>query len=189
MYILASVSPRRKEIFEKAHLNFEIVASKFDESSISEPNPYLLAEKVAYGKAKEVSINYPNKIVIGADTIVLVNGEVLGKPKDFDDAFSILKKLSNHYQEVVTGVAIVYNNHVHTFHAISEVVFRDVSDEEIIDYIKTKEPYDKAGAYAIQGKASDFVVKWNGELDNIIGFPIKKFLEELKIFEERYLNV
>lgn len=189
MYILASQSPRRKEIFEKANLNFKIVSSDFDERSVKEVNPYLQAEKVALGKALHVSKDYHDNIVIGADTIVLVEGEVLGKPKDFDDAFNILKKLSNHYQEVVTGVAIIYQDKVKTFHAISEVIFREVSDEEIIAYINTGEPYDKAGAYAIQGKASDFVIKWNGELENIIGFPIKRFLKELKEFEDKYLNV
>lgn len=189
MYILASTSPRRKEIFEKANLNFKIVASKFDENNITSKNPYLLAEKLAFGKAKEVSNRYPNQVVIGADTIVLVEGEVLGKPKDFDHAFEILKKLSGHYQEVVTGVSIIYGDNYHNFHAISEVVFRELEDKEIIEYIKTGEPFDKAGAYAIQGKANDFVIKFNGEIENIIGFPIKKFLDELKKFEEKYINV
>ncbi len=131
-----------------------------------------------------MSKNYPDKIVIGADTIVVVNKEVIGKPTDFDDAFKILKKLSGHYQEVVTGVAIIYGNKKYTFHAISEVVFRTLTDQEIIEYINTGEPFDKAGAYAIQGKAEDFVTSFNGEIENIIGFPIKRFLEEIERFKE-----
>lgn len=184
MYILASTSPRRKEIFEKFNLKFKVVSSNFDESVVDETNPYLLSEKLALGKALDISKDYPNNIVIGADTIVVVNSEIIGKPVDFDDAFNILKKLSGHYQEVVTGVAIVKGGKKHTFHAISEVIFRDLSDEEIIEYINTGEPFGKAGAYAIQEKAGGFVEKFTGELENIVGFPIQRFLEEVKRFED-----
>lgn len=188
MYILASTSPRRKEIFEKANLDFKIVESNYIENNHEQIDPYLLAEKLAFGKANEVAKRYPNQIVIGADTIVVVAGEVIGKPRDYKDAFEILKKLSNSYQEVVTGVAIIYNDEYHIFHEISEVIFRDLSDNEIIDYINTGEPFDKAGAYAIQGKANDFVIKYNGEMENIVGFPIKRFLKELRKFEMK-INV
>lgn len=188
MYILASASPRRKEILEKANVAFEIITSNYIESDLGINNPYKLVEELAFGKAEAVAKDYPNRIVIGADTIVVVEGEVIGKPKDFDDAFKILKKLSNHYQEVVTGVAIIYNDKVYKFHAISEVIFRELNDKEIIDYINTGEPYDKAGAYAIQGKASDFVTSFTGEIENIMGFPIKRFLEEIKKFKEE-INV
>lgn len=188
MYILASASPRRKEIMEKANQKFEIITSNYVESNLGIDDPYKLAEELAYGKALEVARKHPNHIVIGADTIVVVEGEVIGKPKDFDDAFKILKKLSNHYQEVVTGVALIYNDEVHKFHAVSEVIFRELNDQEIIDYINTGEPYNKAGAYAIQGKANDFVTSFNGEIENIMGFPIKRFLEEVKKFKEE-INV
>ena len=97
-------------------------------------------------------------------------------------------KLSNHYQEVVTGVALIYNDQVHKFHAVSEVIFRELNDQEIIDYINTGEPYDKAGAYAIQGKTNDFVTSFNGEIENIMGFPIKRFLKEVIKFKEE-INV
>lgn len=117
-----------------------------------------------------------------------MEGEVIGKPKDFDDAFNILKKLSNHYQEVVTGVAIIYNGKVLKFHEISEVIFRELNDQEIIDYINTGEPYDKAGAYAIQGKANDFVTSFTGEIENIMGFPIQRFLKEVAQFRKE-INV
>ncbi|MGI6782489.1 MAG: Maf family protein [Acholeplasmataceae bacterium] len=188
MYILASTSPRRKEILEKAKIDFKIVASNYVEADLGIDNPYLLAEELAFGKALEVAKSYPNQIVIGADTIVVVEGEVIGKPKDFDDAFNILKKLSNHYQEVVTGVALIYNDKHWKFHAISEVIFRELNDQEIIDYINTGEPYDKAGAYAIQGKANDFVESFKGEIENIVGFPIKRFLKEIRKFEQE-INV
>lgn len=188
MYILASASPRRKDILEKANVDFEIITSNYVESDLGIDNPYLLAEELAFGKAQEVAKRNSNRIVIGADTIVVVEGEVIGKPKDFDDAFKILKKLSNHYQEVVTGVALIYNDRHYKFHVISEVIFRELNDQEIIDYINTGEPYDKAGAYAIQGKANDFVISFNGEIENIMGFPIKRFLEEVRKFE-KVINV
>lgn len=184
MYILASTSPRRREIFEKFNLTFKVVSSSFDESTVNESNPYLLSEKLALGKALDISKDYPNNIVIGADTIVVVNDEVIGKPVDFDDAFSILKKLSGHYQEVVTGVAIIKGEKKHIFHAISEIIFRDLSDDEIIDYINTGEPFGKAGAYAIQENAGGFVKTYKGEFENIVGFPIKRFLEEIKRLED-----
>ncbi|MGI6787317.1 MAG: Maf family protein [Acholeplasmataceae bacterium] len=188
MYVLASASPRRKDILEKANVEFEIVTSNYIERDLGIKNPYLLAEELAFGKASEVAERYPNRIVIGADTIVVVEGEVIGKPKDFDDAFNILKKLSNHYQEVVTGVAIIYNGKVLKFHEISEVIFRELNDQEIIDYINTGEPYDKAGAYAIQGKANDFVTSFTGEIENIMGFPIQRFLKEVAQFRKE-INV
>lgn len=180
MLILASNSPRRKEILKKAGFKFKTVSPKFDESAIKEQDPYRLTELLAYNKAKSISNDYINDIVVGSDTIVHLDGELLGKPKDTEDAFNMLKKMSGTIHEVVTGVAVITPDKTIVFHEVSKVQFKDLSDKEIKDYIKTGESMDKAGSYAIQEGANGFVIDYTNEIENIVGFPIESFKKHIK---------
>lgn len=177
--ILASGSPRRREIFTKLGINFQYVTANVDESF----NPALPIEdeimRVAATKAYSVSAIYEEAFVIGADTIVVLDGEIIGKPKDKYDAQNILSKLSNRKHEVFTGVAVVNkkNKICERFYEKTDVYFKKLTNELINWYIDSEEPMDKAGAYGIQGKGSLLVEKIDGNYDNVMGLPAGKLLE------------
>lgn len=174
--ILASGSPRRKELLKNLGITFNVVNSEFEEVLSDNMHPYKLAADLALQKAESVANNnYTDAIIIAADTIVIHKG-VLGKPHNDDDAYEMLKALSNNVHEVVTGIAIMdcKSNKSITDYEVTKVYFREISDEEIYRYIATGEPMDKAGAYGIQGKASLFVKKIDGDYFNVVGLPIYK---------------
>jgi septum formation protein len=177
--ILASQSPRRRYLLEQAGLQFSVVPSRFDESSVtlSDPKPYV--KQLAENKAGDVAENYPEDWIIGADTIVLIDGEILGKPDTRDEAESMLKKLSGNNHHVLTGYCIrcktkgiIYSNAARTV-----VQFKELSEREVQWYIDTKEPFDKAGAYAIQGLGSFLVKRINGSYTNVVGLPVCEVME------------
>ena len=173
MIILASASPRRKEILELAGFEFKVVPTDVDETLPFEMSP---AETVEYlSKIKAMPLKNESDMIIGSDTVVSIDGKIIGKPKDEEDAFSILKTLSGRTHEVFTGVTILFKGKEITFSERTEVEFYDLTDDEIKDYINTKEPMDKAGAYGIQGKACKFVKSVNGDYMNVIGFPVSRF--------------
>lgn len=187
--ILASKSERRKELLKKICKNFDIVESNFDESKIDEKDPVMFAINCALGKAKEVGERFPDNTVIGADTIVYHNGEIIGKPQNYEEAKKILKKLSGSRHQVITGIAI-YNkneNKILTDYDISFVKFKELSEEEIEEYLKTEDFRDKAGAYGIQNINDKFVDYIEGDFDNIVGLPVKK-LEKL-LFQFLYNEI
>lgn len=178
--ILASGSPRRKELLSILGYPFEVIVSDFEET-IKESNK--LEEeikKLSFGKAKTVFDKHPDDLVIGADTIVTIDGKVLGKPKTTDKAFEMLKELSNRKHTVITGVTIMTKDNIDTFAVVSDVYFNELSDEEINEYIKTKEPLDKAGGYAIQGIGSKFIKKIDGDYYAIMGLPVSELYTRLK---------
>lgn len=180
--ILASASPRRKEILEKFDINFDVIPSNFEEK-FDEKFSYELIENLAYGKAKDVKDKISEKaIIIASDTLVVLAEKILGKPKDKDDAISMLASLSGKTHKVVSAIAIIdtYTDTILKDYVESEVKFRDLSKEEIIKYVESNEPMDKAGAYAIQGFASVFVEKINGCYLNIVGISAYKLNEMLK---------
>ena len=179
--ILASASPRRKEILDTAGYSYEVIPSNADEVMEGEC-AYSLAELNALAKAREVfnRLGDENAVVLGADTVVSVNGRVLGKPTDEGDAFSMLKELSNSTHEVISGFAVVGKDAFDSGFCVTKVKFRDLSDEEIRDYIATDEPKDKAGSYAIQERACLFAESFEGDFFNIIGLPIQKLYFPLK---------
>jgi len=183
--ILASASPRRKELLESMGLKFEVVVSHVDENIEGKDFSTELIENLAAEKAMEVAgkIDFP-AIVIGSDTVVVINNHVLGKPKDKNDAFNMLKMLSGKTHEVISGIAIVdtETNKILKDFVLSEVTFKELSDEEINNYIETGEPLDKAGAYAIQGLAGMFVKSITGCYSNIVGISVFKLAELLKKF-------
>ena len=178
--ILASESPRRKEILEKAGLKFKVVKSDFEEYVNPKLTPHELVRKLSLEKAKAVYKNYKESIIISADTIVVCDGNILGKPKDEKDAQKMLFFLSGKVHFVITGFTIIDGEKIITMSEKTKVHMRKISLKEINAYIKTKEPFDKAGGYAIQEKGSMFIEKVEGDFLNAVGLPIENLTRELK---------
>lgn len=176
--ILASASERRQELLSRLVEDFTILVSNFDENSIKfEGNIPEYVESIAVGKGLEVAKQVTeDSIIISADTIVTLNGEILGKPQDEKDAFSMLRKLSGSVHKVYSALVVINTktNKVLRASLPTEVVFSDLTNEEINEYIKTKEPMDKAGAYGIQGKGGIFVKEIKGCYYNVVGLPLNK---------------
>ena len=181
-FVLGSSSPRRAELLRKAGINFEVVVPEnINEEQISaDPVSHVLG--LSRKKAESVAKRVKDSIILGADTIVVLDGEILGKPKDSDEAFKMLKKLSGMEHEVYTGISLVDKDkgRVISGYQLTKVKFNQLKDKEIKDYIDTGESLDKAGAYGIQGMGNFLVEKIEGDLDNVIGLPLRK-LEELLI--------
>ncbi len=182
--ILASASPRRKELIAKLGIDFYVQPST-NEEVITKSNPEDIVKELSYQKAKEVFENgHLEDIVIGADTIVSYEDNILGKPKDDEHAYRMIKQLQNHTHQVYTGVSIIWkqenNIRVITFAEKTDVTVCPMSDIEIKDYVDTKEPLDKAGAYGIQGYFAAFVSRINGDYNNVVGLPIARLYQELK---------
>ncbi|MFA4967405.1 MAG: Maf family protein [Candidatus Margulisiibacteriota bacterium] len=180
--ILASASPRRKELLKKIVKKFTIVPSKVNEVEIFAPSPVKFAKKAAMAKAKDIASRHPGSIVIGADTIVVLGKKILGKPKDRKDAISMLQSLAGKKQRVITGLAIVdlgreifISDHEETI-----VKMKKVSKKDIVDYIKSFNPIDKAGAYGIQELDEVFIDRIEGDYDNVVGLPVNKLRKLLK---------
>jgi septum formation protein len=180
--ILASKSLRRQELLSKITTDFKIETADIDETINPKNELKKELESLAIKKAEVIFKNNPNSIVIGSDTIVVLNKQVLLKPKNKEDARSILLKLSGKTHYVYTSVAIISKEKTISFVDESTVEFINLTDEEIEKYINTDEPYDKAGAYGIQGSAALFINKINGDYYSIMGFPISKIYLHLKEF-------
>ncbi|QRN86104.1 septum formation inhibitor Maf [Clostridia bacterium] len=177
--ILASASPRRKEILSSMGYQFQVEPSNIEERQNPELPPKEIAADLARQKAVDISKKYPNEIVLGADTIVVLDDKVLGKPKDEDDAFCMLQSLRGREHQVITGVALVKNEKIHCFSVTTKVWMMDASDEQLKAYVRTKEPLDKAGSYGIQGKGALLVEKIEGDYFNVVGLPIQKIAHVL----------
>lgn len=178
--ILASKSPRRKQLMEELKLPFEIVVADIDET-IDESNPLTKEiENLSYRKALAVFKENENALVIGSDTIVVINNKVLGKPKDEKDAHQMLKVLQGNKHQVITGVTLLYKDERESFSVVTDVYFNEMSDLEIDDYIKTKEPMDKAGSYGIQGQGCKFIKKIDGDFYAVMGFPIAEVYKRIQ---------
>lgn len=184
--VLASASPRRKEIFKNVGVRPLQIPANIEEEMFDIP-PYKLVMMHAENKAKEVAQHLDNKcIVIGADTVVYLDGKILGKPNSKYQAFDYLEKLSGKKHFVYTGVSICYKKIIKTFYEKTTVEFDTLSQFDIENYVDTGESFDKAGAYAIQGYGSQFIKKINGCYYNVMGFPINKFYQEIKIILQKY---
>ena len=183
--ILASGSPRRRELMSQVGLDFTVVTSDADEN-IKEMKPEDYVRKLSSVKAQSVLEQYADNedsvIVIGADTIVYHKGEILTKPKDEEDAFRILKSLEGQIHQVYTGVTICSAHKNVSFYEKTDVWVYDMTDEEIRDYISTGEPMDKAGAYGIQGKFAAYIKGIEGDYNNVVGLPVARLVHELKTF-------
>jgi len=175
--ILASGSPRRKQLLEQIDLEFEVVPSQIYEDFSLNFSPTDFVEYYAQEKAKDVANSYPDKWVIGADTIVVFESHILGKPKNEKDSFQMLKRLSGNTHQVITGVSIqnIKQDISDSFHERTNVTFNTLSDNIINYYIETYEPFDKAGSYGIQDWFSVCVNRIDGCFYNVMGFPLSSF--------------
>lgn len=172
--ILASTSPRRRYLLKQAGLSFVVIPADFDESSMPPTEPSLYVRKLAEAKARNVAVKHPQRWVIGADTIVLIGDTILGKPASKREARTMLKRLSGKTHQVLTGYAICCSAKERFFSETvqTDVCFKELTDTEIDWYIHTNEPFDKAGAYAIQGMGTFIVKSINGSYTNVVGLPV-----------------
>lgn len=182
-FVLASASPRRKELLNQIGIKFRTCVSKKEEE-ILRNKPEDIVKDLSYTKARDVyERGNRGAIVIGADTIVVADDKVLGKPKDEQEAFEMIKQLQGDIHQVYTGVSVIWeqnnNTHVSSFVAMTEVELYYMSDEEIKKYVATSEPYDKAGGYAIQGYFARYVKQIKGDYNNVVGLPIGKLYQVL----------
>ena len=179
--ILASKSPRRKEILETMGVSFEIDVADVDESVEESFSPVEAVCEISKRKAGKVAERHgKDEIVVSADTVVVIDGKIIGKPRDTEDAFSILKNLSGKTHEVYTGFTVCGNGKTKTDFEVTKVHFKELCDDDIRRYIATGEPMDKAGAYGIQQKGNLFVDYIHGDYYNVVGFPISKICVTIK---------
>ena len=171
--ILASKSPRRRELLSKIIESFEIIVSDADESVEVGTHPRDAVEILAVKKGEIVAKENPDALVISSDTLVELSGVALGKPRDKDDAFSMLSSLSGKAHNVHTGVAVSYRGRVLSGRDTTAVYFKEITPSQIEEYIETGEPMDKAGSYAIQGIGGKFIEKYEGDFDTVVGLSLK----------------
>ncbi len=187
MIVLASASPRRQELLRNAGIAFTVQPADIDESPRDGESPVDCAQRLAREKALAISRRRPQDCVLGADTIVVVDEKILGKPRDAADAARMLRLLSGRTHEVITGVCLAgpvaggqrvrgelrtENRELRTAYETTRVTMCEISDEDISEYISTGEPMDKAGAYAIQGMASRWIPRIEGDYSNVVGLPV-----------------
>ena len=178
--ILASGSPRRQELLKNIVNEFKIIPSKYEENIPEGCPAEEAAEFLAVQKAMDVAKEHKDDLIIGCDTVVVCEGEILGKPKDEDDAKRMLRKLSGKEHRVITGTAIMGNGISMSFSESTAVRFATLNEDEINWYISTKEPMDKAGAYGIQGSGSLFIEKIEGDYYSVMGLSVNKLYSMLK---------
>lgn len=182
--ILASASPRRTEILTLAHIEHTAIPSTCEEIVDKELSPSKVVESLSYQKAQNVYLKHPDDIIIGADTIVTIDGIILGKPHNRTEAINMLQLLSSRTHQVITGVTILSNEKQITFHEITYVTFDNLSENDINTYIDSENVYDKAGSYAIQGMFSKYISSINGDYYNVVGLPISRLYKYLKEFTD-----
>ena len=187
--ILASKSPRRKELMDMLNLKYEVIVSEADETLEKGITAEEQAKRLSYIKAKTVfEETSGDRIVIGSDTMVIKDNKIYGKPKNEEDAFRILKELNGSKHQVITGLAILVEKEgkyeEYLDYDITEVFFKDMTDNEIKGWISTGKAMDKAGAYAVQGEFCVFIEKINGNYSTVMGLPIHKVYDILKIINK-----
>lgn len=183
--ILASASPRREELLRSVGLKFKIIPAHIDETYLKGESPRAHVRRLAHDKAGVIADQYSKSLVLGADTIVVIDGLILGKPKSKKQAREMLERLSNRRHVVFTGFTITRaaSGISKTKVVQSAVQFKKISSEEMDWYVNCEEPYDKAGGYAVQGKGASFIKAIRGSYTNVIGLPLCEVLEELKQLE------
>jgi septum formation protein len=179
--ILASASPRRQDLLREAGIPFAVHPAHIGEERIAEESPLQYACRLAREKAQAVAQQFPGRFVLGADTIVTVDDEVLGKPRDAEDAMRMLRLLSNRVHQVTTAISLVHpSGSVDGRYCTTRVRFREIDDGEIRNYVASGEPMDKAGAYGIQGGARRWTEDIDGEYSNVVGLPLSVLREVLR---------
>lgn len=173
--ILASASPRRKELLKKIVRGFRIITGSVDESSIKATSPLQFARKAAIVKARTVAAKHKQSIVIGADTIVVLGKKILGKPKNKKDAIAMLTSLAGRTHKVITGIAVIFpGSKIISDVEVTKIKTKKISAKDILDYVNSGRPLDKAGAYGIQEIEEIFIDKIEGDYDNVVGLPVYK---------------
>lgn len=180
--ILASASPRRRELLKNIFTEFEIMPADVDETLSEKIKAEDAARYLSRKKAEFIAEKYPDALVIGSDTTVVTDGEILGKPENKADVRRMLNTLSGKTHKVITGVCLCKNGNTRSFSETTEVVFYKLSKSEIEEYLNGDEWRDKAGAYGIQGEAGLFVEKINGDYNNVVGLPVARLNREIKDF-------
>ncbi|MEO8072366.1 MAG: Maf family protein [Acidobacteriota bacterium] len=187
--ILASGSPRRAEILTSVGWEFEKRVADIDETELTNEKPDDYVQRLAREKAEKVAENYKNALVLGADTIVVIDNKIIGKPKNLDDARRMLRMLSGNWHEVLTGIAIVKvsenENEMQTNLQKTQVKFAELSDAEIKFLVEKGEPLDKAGAYAVQAQAALFIEEIKGDYWNVVGLPINLVYQAINSFGQK----
>ncbi len=184
--VLASASPRRREILERLGFEFEVLPASIEETELRWEDPVRSARILAELKGVEAQRLRPRKTIIAADTVVVCDGKELGKPKGRVEAFEMLTTLSGREHTVVTGIALIASPNIRFIETESTVVhFRELTEREIRIYIETGEPFDKAGAYAIQGYAAAFVERIEGCYFNVVGLPVPRLFAMFRMLEEK----
>lgn len=188
--ILASTSPRRKEILSLLGIPFTVIPSNYEEDMTLPLSPEKLVQHLALGKAQAVADPLSDAIVIGSDTFVSCNGKILGKPHTPEKAKAMLRMLSGKKHTLYTGLAIIDTEAKKTItdFTTTDIYFADMTDEDINDYVATKEPLDRAGAYALQEKGALYITRLDGDYFSAIGLPLRlvaKYLKELGVFSPR----
>lgn len=188
--ILASSSPRRATLLSQIGLKFKIVPSNYTEDMTLRLSPKELVKKLSLGKTMAVARHHKNSIIIGADTFIVFRGKVLGKPKNPNDARRMLRMLSGKTNSVITGYSIIDTgtNKILSRAVETKIKMRKFSDKEINAYIRTKEPLDKAGAYAVQGIGGNLIEKIDGDFFGVIGLPLFEIIGDLRKFGVRVLS-
>ncbi len=181
-FVLASQSPRRKQLLEQAGLSFRIIPSEVEEIVKDTDTPEEVVASLSHQKATDVFSRHSDQLILGADTIVAIDDKILGKPVNKQEAKEMLQQLSGRDHYVLTGVTLLSETKEMTFVEKTHVQFYPLTSEEITDYIDSGEPFDKAGGYGIQGLGSTLVEKINGDYFTIVGLPIAKVVRALKQF-------
>jgi septum formation protein len=177
--ILASASPRRKELLELLRIPFEVIKSDIEEIVDEKLHPGEMVQSLAQQKAESVARTNQDSFIIGSDTLVVYGGRMLGKPSSEDEAMQMLQMLSGKTHEVYTGVSIIRGDDIHSFYEKTSVTFFSLSNKEIADYVSTGEPLDKAGAYGIQGFGALLVEKIDGDYYSVVGLPVARIKRAL----------
>jgi septum formation protein len=172
MLVLASASPRRQELLRNAAIPFEVEPANIPEEPLPGEPAKDCAERLAREKAQAVAKQHPQDVVLGADTIVVIDNQILGKPTDPADAARMLRMLSGRKHQVITGVCLVVSGQSSVASETTTVTMSKITEKEIADYVATGEPMDKAGAYAIQGIASRWIPRIEGDYSNVVGLPV-----------------
>lgn len=180
--VLASASPRRQELLAQVGVSFTVVPSGVSEEVSAPMSPAALVEHLAVMKARDVAARHPGALVIGADTIVVVNGAVLGKPRDRADAIAMVERLAGRDHEVFTGVVVIGQGMEQVAHERTLVRFRSLTRTQVERYVDSGEPMDKAGSYAIQGRAAAFIESIQGDYFNVVGLPLSRTVQLLSHF-------
>lgn len=182
--ILASSSPRRRELLLGMGLEFDIIPSDVDETVSPDLAPAQIVEELAFRKARDIATTYPHKIVIGSDTVVVWSDRVLGKPQDEEEAFQMLSRLQGDWHRVYTGLAVIHGQSgiKKVGHTCTRVQMKPLSPEKIKRYISSGEPMDKAGAYAIQGIGATLVQRIEGDYFTVVGLPVSLLADYLASF-------